>query len=365
MAKKIRKQTYSLGQYLKAMEKEVIRTDQDCQRLSGQWNANMVNELLYTVLTDGYIPPIILGEETSSGITRSWIIDGLQRSSSLALFRYGNKAITRKLDEYMVPYQRKALDESGNVKRDTEGEILWETAECDIRGKTYGKLPEELQDMFNEYQLETAIHQDCDITQISKLVRKYNNHQAMNTNQKAFTYADNFAADIRKIAQNRFFLDVYSCTGRGKINGTIEWVVMDTVILCNYPENFKKDAQKGFEWLNENATLQDFETVDNLLTRMTLLNVTPGARELFNPKHAHIFVSVFKAFLEIGKSDGDFEKFIEWFVNGGNDTEVDGKSWNSINEKYKSTRDTNVVREKLNFLVSLMNQYFEKDRIAA
>lgn len=41
MAKKIRKQTYSLGQYLKAMEKEVIRTDQDCQRLSGQWNANM------------------------------------------------------------------------------------------------------------------------------------------------------------------------------------------------------------------------------------------------------------------------------------------------------------------------------------
>lgn len=87
---KIRKQTYSLDQYLKLMKAEIIRTDQDCQRLSGQWTANMVNELIATVLTDNYIPPVILGEETVNGITRQWIIDGLQRSSSLSLFRYAN-----------------------------------------------------------------------------------------------------------------------------------------------------------------------------------------------------------------------------------------------------------------------------------
>ena len=67
---KIRKQTYSLDQYLKLMNAETIRTDQECQRLSGQWNANMINELIATVLTDNYIPPIILGEETVNGITR-------------------------------------------------------------------------------------------------------------------------------------------------------------------------------------------------------------------------------------------------------------------------------------------------------
>ena len=48
---KIRKQTYSLDQYLKLMQNETIRTDQECQRLSGQWNPNMVNELISTVLT--------------------------------------------------------------------------------------------------------------------------------------------------------------------------------------------------------------------------------------------------------------------------------------------------------------------------
>jgi len=65
---KIRKQTYSLEQYLKLMNTETIRTDQECQRLSGQWTPNMVNELIATVLTDNYIPPIILGEETVNGI---------------------------------------------------------------------------------------------------------------------------------------------------------------------------------------------------------------------------------------------------------------------------------------------------------
>lgn len=58
---KIRKQTYSLDQYLKLMNAETIRTDQECQRLSGQWNNNMSGELIATVLMDNYIPPIILG----------------------------------------------------------------------------------------------------------------------------------------------------------------------------------------------------------------------------------------------------------------------------------------------------------------
>lgn len=39
---RIRKQTYSLDQYLKLMNAETIRTDQECQRLTGQWTSNMV-----------------------------------------------------------------------------------------------------------------------------------------------------------------------------------------------------------------------------------------------------------------------------------------------------------------------------------
>ena len=158
---KIRKQTYSLDMYLKQLKAETIRTDQDVQRLSGQWNPDMVGELLYTVLTESYIPPLILGEETVNRISKMWLIDGLQRSSSLSLFRYANTKITKNLDEFMVTYQRKILDGNGKPVRDENGEIMWESVDYDIRNKTYSQLPEELKDRFNGYQIEVAIHQNC------------------------------------------------------------------------------------------------------------------------------------------------------------------------------------------------------------
>ena len=362
---KIRKQTFSLDQYLKLMKAETIRSDQECQRMSGQWNANMVNELIATVLNDGYIPPIILGEETVNGITRQWIIDGLQRSSSLSMFRYGNTKITKNLDECMITYQRKILDEDGKPKRDEQGEIVWEATGFDIRNKTYEQLPEELKDRFNGYQLETAVHQECDITEISKLVRKYNNHTAMNQAQRAFTYVDAFAGEIRRIIDNRFFLDMYTCNRNDRKNGTLERIVGDMVLLCNYPDQYKKDTKQGFKWLNENGTISDFEDTNNLLTRlMVSVDATPEIRKLFNSKHAHIFVAAFKAFTESGRNDTEFGRFLEWFVSGGSETEIDGKVWDILGVD-RSTRDAGVVHTKVDYLVALMGQYFKEVSKAA
>lgn len=362
---KIRKQVYSLDMYLKQLKAETIRTDQDCQRLSGQWNANMVNELIYSVLTDNYIPPIILGEEIINGISKMWIIDGLQRSSSLSLFRYANTKITKSLDEYMVTYQRKILDDNGNIQRDEKGEILWESVQYDVRGKSYNQLPEELQDRFDGYQIETVIHQNCDTTEISKLVRRFNNHVGMNSAQKAFTYADTFAREIRDITENRFFLDVYTCSRNDKKNGTVERIVGDMVILCNYPDQYKGKTLQNFKWLNENACISDFEQINGLLTRlMDSVNATKDIKTLFNSKHAHIFVAAFNSFVESGHEDKEFGKFLKWFVSGGSETEIDGKSWDLLNAD-RSTRDACIVLGKLNYLETLMEKYFMETRKAA
>lgn len=362
---KIRKQTYSLDQYLKEMKSEKIRSDQNCQRLSGQWNQNMVNELIFTVLTDDYIPPIILGEETVNGIVRQWIIDGLQRSSSLSMFRYGNTRITKNLDEYVVTYQRKILDGNGNPKRDAKGELLWESVQYDIRNKTYEQLPEELKERLGGYQIETVIYQECGETELSKLVRKYNNHVAMNTAQKAFTYVDSFSRELRHISGNRFFSDVYSSSQKGRINGTFERISGDIVLLCNYPNKYRKDTKMEFKWLNENAALCDFESVDSLLTRLTVsIEPTKEIRALFNGKNASAFVTAFKAFTETGRKDKDFGAFLKWFVDGGSETEIDGKTWETLDIS-RSTRDASVVHGKIDYLVAAMEQYFKDKKTAA
>lgn len=362
---KIRKQTFSLEQYLKLMKEETIRTDQECQRLSGQWKPNMIGELIATVLTEDYIPPVILGEETAGGITRQWIIDGLQRSSALSMFRYGNIKIAKSIDEHLVTYQRKILDENGNPKRDVRGGLLWESVEYDIRSRTYDQLPEELKDRFNGYQIETVINQDCEMSEISKLVRKFNNHVAMNSSQRAFTHIDAFAREIRDITENRFFLDVYTCSRNDRKNGTLERVTGDMVLLCSYPEQYRKETVQGFKWLNENGTISDFDELDDLLTRLTAsVEATKETRELFNSKHAHIFVAAFKAFTESGHEDREFGKFLKWFVNGGNETEIDGKTWNMLGID-RSTRDVNVVHGKTAFLVRLFGKYFKEIKKAA
>ena len=238
-------------------------------------------------------------------------------------------------------------------------------AECDIRNKTYNQLPEELRDRFDQYQIETVIHQDCNTMEISKFVRKYNNHQSMTKSQKAFTYVDVFAKEIRDITKNRFFLDVYTTSQKGRINGTLERVVGEMVLLCNYPDKYRKDTKTGFKWLNENATIYDFECINNLLTRLTdSVEITKESQAVFNSKHTFIFVAAFKSFTELGRKDEEFGKFLEWFVNGGNETEINGKSWKEWDSD-RSTRDSGVVHGKLDYLVLLMSQYSEEVKKAA
>ena len=73
---KPRKQTYTMNMYLENVKEKDIRNDADVQRLF-VWSNEQTNELIYTVLTGDYIPPIIMGEESN---TQKWIIDGGQRS---------------------------------------------------------------------------------------------------------------------------------------------------------------------------------------------------------------------------------------------------------------------------------------------
>ena len=226
-------------------------------------------------------------------------------------------------------------------------------------------MPEELRDRFDQYQIETVIHQDCDTIDISKLVRKFNNHKAMNSYQKAFTYIENFASDVRRITENRFFLDIYSGSKKDKVNGKFERIAGNMVLLCNYPDKYRKDLKQGFKWLNENATLYDFESVNDLLTRLNAsLEHSTEIKELFDSKNAHIFVSVFKTFTESGQKDEDFNDFLEWFMNVGNKTEVDGEIWDDWNLN-KSSTDVNVVHGKLEYLTKLIERYAEEVKKAA
>lgn len=339
-----RKQTYTMDMYLNKIKDMDIRNDSDTQR-QFVWSNEQINELIVTVLTEDYIPPIILAEVDNSQL---WIVDGGQRSSSFNQFRYGNYKITSAIENSIIPYKKKVKDEQGN--------IVWADETFDIKNKTYDKLPEELQKKFNEYQIETAIHEDCDARRIAQLIKRYNNHTSMNGNQKAFTYVDNFAREIRNILDSRFFLDCGSYTEKERSKGVLERVVLESVMCMYHFDQWKKQPKQVASFLNENSSVGEFESFQEVINRLECV-VTEDLKDLFSSKDSFIWFTMFNKFSEFGIEDKKFTEFLKTFKNELKTKLVDGTSYAELDEN-RGTKDRAVVSAKLNLLTVLMCEYF-------
>lgn len=346
---KTRKQTYTMAMYLDKVKDMDIRNDSDVQRRF-VWNKEQINELIVTILTEDYIPPIILGEEDSSQL---WIVDGGQRTAALASFRHGNYKITPAIGNSVIQYKAKVKDKKGN--------IVWKDTAFDVRNKSYDKLPEELKKKFNEYQIETVIHEHCDNHRISQLIKRYNNHTSMNTNQKAFTYIDNFARDIRRILDCRFFLNCSAYTEAEKNKGVVERVIVETVMCSNHLEQWKKQTKSICIYLNRNADKEEFQRLEDNLHRLENI-VTDDIKDIFNSKDSFIFLTLFDKFTGLGMHDIEFARFLKEFKDNLRYTEINGVLYDDI-DKDKGTKDKAVIIAKLNTLQVLMTRFLNIDNI--
>lgn len=338
-----RKQTYPLEMYLKKMKDGDIDNSADVQR-KFVWKPEQINGLIRTVLIDDYIPPIILGEEDS---TQLHIADGGQRSAALNLFRYGNYKITSSIEDSIIQYKKKI--------KDLNGKLSWEDTEFDIKNKTYEMLPDELKKKFDEYQIETVIHEHCDRKMISKYIKIYNQQVSMNISQKAYTYIYNFAEYINCIIDNDFFNNYSSFTEAEKIKGVVERTVLETVMCMFHINEWKKQTKQIAKYLNENSSKEEFEILDNNLRRLENI-ITDDVKDLFNSKNGFLWITIFEHFLSLGMEDKEFLKFLRAFKNGLKNKYVEEKTFDEM-DKMKNTKDKVVVVGKLNILEKLMRDF--------
>lgn len=344
-----RKQTYTLDMYLKKNKKGDIDNNADVQR-NFVWNNEQINELIVTVLTDDYIPPIILGEEANS---RLHIVDGGQRTAALIKYRYGNHKITSSIENSIIPYKKKVADENGK--------ITYEEAVFDIKNKTFEKLPEELREKFDEYQIETVIHESCDSSIISRYIKRYNNHVAMNTEQKAFTYIDKFASRIREILNSRFFVECNNYSEKDKTKGVVERIVVETMMCMNHFDNWKTQPKPACKYLNEHATEEEFEMFADNIHRLENI-VTEDIKNIFNKKDSFIFLTLFDKFTQLGIDDEKFAEFLREFQGKLRLVKRNNKEllFDEI-DKEASTKDKQVITDKLHMLEELMLEFLHID----
>ena len=329
--------------YMKKNRNGDIDNSADTQR-DFVWKAEQVNGLIRTVLLDDYIPPIILTEEESSQLH---IADGGQRTAALRQFRYGNYKITSAIEDSIIPYKQKIKNEDGTYS--------FEDANCDIKGKTYETLPPELQKIFDEYQLETVIHEHCDSEKTAKYIKIYNQQISMNNNQKAYTYIYNFAGIINKIVENRFFIEYSDFSDNEKNKAVRERAIMESVMCMFHFEKWNKNTKKIAQFLNDNASKDEF---DKLLDNIGRLNnvITNTTKTLFNSKDCFIWLTLFDKFTQYGLNDAKFGEFLDAFVNELKDKPVDEKLFYTADEK-GSTKDKSVIVDKLHILETLMKEF--------
>lgn len=342
-----RKQIYTMEMYLKRIKDGDIDNNADVQR-NFVWSREQINELVVTVLLDEYIPPIILGEESDSQLH---IADGGCRSAALNEFRYGNYKITSAVDDSVIPYKKKI--------KHKDGSITWKDAVFDIRNKTYEKLPDELKKKFDEYQIETVIHGDCDNSRISKYIKRYNNHTPMNTEQKAFTYIDRFAGNIREILDSRFFLEHSSYSEQEKTKGVLERVIIETIMCIHHFDKWKKQPKALCKYLNDNATEEEFDKLADDLHRLEKI-ITDDIRSIFNKKDSFIFLTLFDKYTKFGADDSRFADFLRKFKQDYRLTRRNkrGLLFDEI-DKGLSTKDKPVIMAKLSMLEELMGEFLE------
>ncbi len=177
----------------------------------------------------------------------------------------------------------------------------------------------------------------------------------MNNNQKAYTYIYNFAGIINKIVQNEFFIKHSDFSDNEKNKAVRERAIMESVMCMFHFEKWNKNTKKIAQFLNDNASKDEFNVLNSNLTR--LCNVITGQTKiLFNSKDCFIWLTLFNKFTSYGMDDVEFGKFLDEFINGLRQKEVDGKLFDTA-DSTGSTKDKSVIADKLHILETLMNEF--------
>ena len=359
---RIKRDTYMCSKVCNMIERGDLRDDHPQQRKSGQWNNETRDNFIVTVIRNDDFDPIKICEQLTENGVVLWLIDGLQRSTTIANFKAGKFKLGRNIDPCFVEYQEATKDENGN--------ITYHNVEFDLRGKSYVDLPDKLKEDFDNCPVEIVKHLDCTDEEVGRHIVRYNSGRAMVAAQKISAYMYNTAKFVKELSGHAFFNDCANYSESKDKNGEIDKVVCEAVMGLNFFDSWNKNAQKIGKHLNDNATEDMFDNFGSYLDRL-LEVVTPETGKLFSTKNAIIWFMLFDRFDKSGLSDDKFQLFLEHYdelkkikveveheyeLVKGSDEYTNVLSFAELNG-CKSTKDKGIILDKLHILETVMNDF--------
>lgn len=356
---KSKTKSYSVMSIIKKIENYTIRFDHSLQRESEQWSPVMKGNLISDILQGNPIPPLVFAEQIIDGMSIVWDLDGKQRCTNVYSFSKDGYKITKNIRRWLISYQTIMRDNKGKPDLNSNGIPKNEWREYDIRGKKYSEMPEELQEKFSDYVFEVTQYLNCSSEDIAYHIARYNEGKPMTVSQKGLTrLGEEFASMVKSISNMEFFKDKGDYKLSEFRNGTINRVVVESVMAINFLQDWKKKQEDMCQFIYENATTKHFHNFEDMVSKLTEV-ITDENSGLFNSKDSFIWFGLFAKFRNTGLDDQRFVEFLAEFKQSLHIKKIKGVSFDDMSEK--STKDKNTVIKKTELLESLMNEYLDID----
>ena len=186
------------------LKKEQINLEHRLQRKEGQWSTKTQSLLIDTLLRGYLINPVFTVVDND----KQFVIDGVQRLSTLRRFYNYEFRLSRDLDSVVV-----------------NGE------EYKIAGKKYSKLDENLKDELDTAQIQVYEISDYTDKDIREMFSRLNSGKSLNSTQQ-FTplYSDELGDIIANLSSLPFF--EARLTPAQLKSSVDQSVVLETLMLC-------------------------------------------------------------------------------------------------------------------------------------
>ena len=336
------------------------------QRKPFQWDEETANRYFCRLLSGLPVPEIILCEKRVKDILVAYLTDGLQRLSYAEAFRNNRIKIgTIGSERHLIEYREFATDEKGERILDEDGLPVYEVKICDVIGKTYENLPDDLKSRFDKFNFNVTKFFDCTDEQIADHLRDYNNKSDMNKEQWGLTKITTATAGkIKRISEkNMFFKNCCKITATNETKGKLDRVVAEAIMLLFHKDEWKSKLENAYKYVDENATDEEFEQLNSDLNRLELAigENNKEVTKLFTPAAIPMWVAVFSEFTKYDIEDSRFVDFLNAYATDLKDRTVDGVSMKTFKSEQSKKRTT--IMGKINLLVTLMKDYLHIEEV--
>lgn len=346
----------SIASIVKKIDRHTIRFDHPLQRESDQWSPSMKGNLVSDILQGNKLHPLIFAEQIINGVPIIWELDGKQRCTNAYSYSKNGYKISKNIRRWMIKYQTIEKDENGNEVLDERGFPTSINAEFDIRGKRFSELPEELQDRFLDYTFNYDQYLNCSEEDIGYHIERYNDGKSMTSPQKGIMkLGTEYAEIVKSISNMPFFKDIGGYKVSEFKNGTINRVVVESIMTANYFDNWGK-LDNMCKYIKENSDTTVFDNFEDMVERLEKV-VTDDVSDMFDSKDSFLWFGLFAKFIKTQTDDRKFIEFMTEFGQSLHKKTLHGISFDNILEESSSTKDKGIVTKKMNHLELLMNNY--------